>query len=657
MTMPISRRSFVGATVAAGASALFAAGCSSSSSENTEKKEGSLGKSNTERKTVATYSSDVLVIGAGNSGLTACVQAADRGLGVVVLEKKGSVGGGGVGTEGMFAVGSSLQKASGIEVEPVEVIRNEMSYSHNRANGAKWLDLVHASGANLDWLIEKGVNFTGKVDTYAPDGELPVFHWFSENRAHADFTPIMYENAKRSGVKFLFNCPAVELIVDESGAVRGAYAEKLNGDLVRIDAKAVIMGTGGCSNNNEYLEEAHFTNTQKVQRFFYGYDGDGITMAAAVGGAKTTDKLCGLIQLSVEGVGGADLSAFGGGHDSLVRAARDASSLWVNQDGKRFVAENTGEENNMAQFLPSLTQQEIYAVFDAEMFEKDYAAIDKPLQETLEKAKEVLENRARENPYGDTFSSDTLEGLAKAIAKGVKGISEETILETMTSYNALCRSGNDTDFGKPEKFLVELQTPPFYFVQMCQAVNVTFGGVQTDSNFEVVDREGNIIENLYSIGVDSASDFWPNIYTRNVPAAINGHNINSGRTAANHAADKIGSAASGKVEESGDTSPSFEETVYEMPGGTLRDGVYSGTSTGMFGDITVTVEVSNGRIASASQTNQYETSYIGVLAMEQHLIPGLVESQDVNVDAVSGATMTSKGFCLAASAALKQAAE
>ena len=92
---------------------------------------------------------DVCICGAGNSGLSAAVEAAQQGLGVVVLEKHGGTGGGGIGTEGVFAVNSKMQQDAGIAIEPAEVIATEMSYSHNRANGLKWLDLIEASGENI----------------------------------------------------------------------------------------------------------------------------------------------------------------------------------------------------------------------------------------------------------------------------------------------------------------------------------------------------------------------------------------------------------------------------------------------------------------------------------------------------------------------------
>jgi fumarate reductase flavoprotein subunit len=185
---------------------------------------------------------------------------------------------------------------------------------------------------------------------------------------------------------------------------------------------------------------------------------------------------------------------------------------------------------------------------------------------------------------------------------------------------------------------------------------VTFGGIRVNRHFECIKEDWESIPGLYAVGVDSA-DLWPNIYTINVPGGTNGNNVNSGRAAANNATEFIGSAKTGTVSEVGDTSPS----VVTWDGGalpaSLKDGVYTSKPTqGMFGTITATVTISAGTIREISETNELETSYVGVTAMEDVLIPAIIEAQDVHVDTVAGATATSNGFRNAVLDCLEQAA-
>ena len=332
--MELTRRSFLGIAGMAGIAAAGAglAGCAAAPANDGASQSKTDGASDEDKKSsgatrnaVATYTCDVCICGAGNSGLSAAVEAAQQGLGVVVLEKHGGTGGGGIGTEGVFAVNSKMQQEAGITIEPAEVISTEMEYSHNRANGLKWLDLIEASGDNISWLKECGVNFTGVVDDYH-GGKFETFHWFGENRAHDDFSPAMTATAKDLGVQFLMNCPATDLIQDSDGTVTGVYGRKLNGDYVQVNAKAVVLSTGGFANNDEYLQEGGFSDTSNVKRFLYGYDGDGVRMAIEAGGASNIPRMSGLMQLTVSGAPGGEYGTFGRG-DGLVVAGHNACSL------------------------------------------------------------------------------------------------------------------------------------------------------------------------------------------------------------------------------------------------------------------------------------------------------------------------------------------
>lgn len=658
--MELTRRSFLGmagvAGLAAGASL---AGCAPAggsqdaggNGRDDSAKDGTASKG-ASKNAVATYACDLCVCGAGNSGLSAAVDAAQRGLGVVVLEKQGGTGGGGIGTEGVFAVNSEMQQEAGISIEPADIISTEMEYSHNRANGLKWFDLVQASGENISWLKDCGVNFTGVVDDYH-GGKFETFHWFGENRAHDDFSPAMTKTAKDLGVEFLMNCPAVELIVDDAGAVAGVYAQKLNGDYVQVNAKAVVLATGGFANNDEYLQEGGFSDTANVERFLYGYDGDGVRMALEAGGASDIPRMSGLMQLTVSGKPGGEYGTYGRG-DGLVVAGHNPCAMWINEDGQRFCAESAGVENWMSDMIPSLVHRKLYSIYDAKVFKDAYDGMIAP-RISWEETQAELAERIEQNPHNDFFSADTLDELAKKACDALE-LDFDTVKESIDAYCEMCEQGRDAYFGKPKEYLQKLENPPFYFSYMPQSVMVTFGGIRTNRKMEVVDKAGAPVAGLYSAGVDSA-DLWPNIYTINVPGGTNANNINSGRFAARSAAEYIGDGKAGAVTSEGDTSESKPERTWGMPEGELKDGEYTDTQFGMFSDIAVTVTVSGGKIASIDQESELETSYVGVAAMESVLIPAVIEAQSVDdVDTVAGATRTSQGFLTAVAKCCEQAA-
>lgn len=654
--MELTRRNFLGLAGATGV-AMAATGLGSvayaaeAESPASDEAQDSAVQGEVTADPVATYTCDLCICGAGNSGLAAAVEAAQQGLGVVVLEKQGGPGGGGIGTEGVFAVGSAMQQEAGIEIDPAEVIECEMNYSHNRANGLKWLDLIQASGENISWLQDCGVNFIGVVDDYH-GGMFETFHWFGENRAHDDYTPAMVQTAEGLGVQFLYNCPASSLKMNEDGSVAGVYAQKLNGDTIFVQAPAVILATGGFANNDEYLKLGGFSDTTNVKRFLYGYTGDGVRMAVEAGAANTIPRMSGLMQLTVMGSPGGEYGTFGRG-DGLVVAGHDAKAIWLNEDGERFCNEASTEDNWMANMIPSLAHQKLYSIYDAKIFEDAFNNMIMPRID-WEATQEELQQRIDENPYNDFFSADTLEELAQK-ASDALGIDYDTLLNSITTYNEMCDAGKDTSFGKTGDYLQKIDNPPYYFCYMPQACMVTFGGIKTNRKMEVVDASGAPIAGLYSAGVDSA-DLWPNIYTINVPGGTNANNINSGRFASKSAAAYVGDAKTGEVTSDGDTTPSVPARTWTMPEGELADGTYTDTELGMFGNITVTVTVEGGTITAITQENELETPYVGVAAMENILIPAIIEAQDVAVDTVAGATMTSDGLRLAVQTCCEQAA-
>ncbi len=650
MSVEMNRRSFLkGAGAFTGVVALSAlAGCGdgtvSSSTNTADGEDESI-------KPIGTYTTDVCIMGAGISGLSATVQARQNGLSVVLLEKSGGTGGGGRGTEGVFAVGSKMQEGLEIAIEPSAVISREMSYHHNRTDGIRWLDLIKASGDNISWLKENGVEFTGVVDNYH-GGEFETFHWFGTSRAAKSYAPPMTAKAEELGATILLNTAGEKLIMAD-GVTTGIYAKRADGQYIQVNARAVIFAGGGFANNDEYLAKGHFSDVENVKRFLYGYNGDGLRMATEVGGTDALDRFSGLFQLTVSGAPGGEYGTFGSG-DGLVVGSHSGNNIWVQETGERYCAENSGDENWMALITPTQVHKEFFSIFDRSAFNENVKNIAFPAN-TYDESMAEIDERFTTNPYKDAFTANTIDELAKQVAATFPEIEADTLVKTIDHYNEMCAAGDDSDFGKPAKYMVAMTEPPFYCIRQIQACMVTFGGIRVNRRFECIDSDWNSIPGLYAVGVDSA-DIWPNVYTINVPGGTNANNVNSGRGAANSITDYVGPDMTGIVATDGDTSPCV--IIWDggdMPTG-MKDGSYtSEPAQGMFGTITATVTISSGKISKITEKNELETSYIGVIAMDETLIPEIVAANDVHVDTVSGATMSSNGLRTAVLDCCKQA--
>lgn len=84
------------------------------------------------------------------------------------------------------------------------------------------------------------------------------------------------------------------------------------------------------------------------------------------------------------------------------------------------------------------------------------------------------------------------------------------------------------------------------------------------------------------------------------------------------------------------------------------DGTYTETATGKNGDFEVTVVIQDGNIASVTVGDNQEDMDKGGVAIAQ-LPDKIVEAQSYEVDAVSGATITSEGIKSAVAKSLEQA--
>ena len=92
---------------------------------------------------------------------------------------------------------------------------------------------------------------------------------------------------------------------------------------------------------------------------------------------------------------------------------------------------------------------------------------------------------------------------------------------------------------------------------------------------------------------------------------------------------------------------SLREAVY-------TPGIYEGSGRGLRGDINVRLELSTGGIVDIEIIEHRETSFPGLAAMEE-LLEMVLETGSTDLDVISGATFSSRGFLEAVDYALRKA--
>lgn len=423
-----------------------------------------------------TITTDVVVVGAGAGGLTAGVAATDAGLKTIVLEKNAVVGGGGNYMEGTFFVGSALQKADNIGVNPERQFKRVMDFHHWRINARALNSWLKQTAGVYDWLADHGVHYEA-VKTAFIDGNRT---WHMYKGGHG--TVLVQEfstRIKAKGGEIMTSTPAQSLII-EDGVVKGVKAVAKNGDTLTIRAGNTIIATGGFSGNKEmvkkYLPYAGYESAGSP-----GRTGDGVQMLESAGAKLVNMNVCMQAGLWLKGVP-TDLQF---GKDGVTKAeyVRLLAALFQPYLKTSLQGERVADETLPLEYISNAFEEvggEGFAVFDDKTREemikeglpRGYFGMVTP--GTKFTNFDALFERGVKD--GFCYKADTLEDLAK-----MTGMDPARLAATANRMNKLVKIGKDEDFYKDSEWLREVKTGPFYAIKGIYAIGQDGGSLYSDS--------------------------------------------------------------------------------------------------------------------------------------------------------------------------------
>ena len=431
-----------------------------------------------------TIDTDVVVIGSGGAGLSAAIQAAYKGANVVVLEKLARLGGSTLTSSAMLiAGGTTLQEEAGIEDSP-EALKQ---YLIDRGEGIadqEWTDFFadHVNDV-LYWFMDLGVNYN--KDLILVQGTADVARAHMPVESGRELIPRLAEEAEKNGVQILTETPAVSLIQDEDGNVVGVTADD-HGATVTVNAKAVIIATGGYAQNPDMLAEYAPDAVGTWPESSPGSTGEGIELGTSVG-ADTVFK-GGFIGWKVVSPGNDQTTAIGA-------PLYGAANLVVNPEGKRFGDESLDYPFMFADMVKDGSDT-FYFIFDSG---------DKETKDLVNNVSDTVKNLELAVEAGFAFKADSIEDLAEA-----SGLSE--LPDTVASFNAAIENGTDEEFGRDTSGMIPIANGPFYALQCKKATLGTFGGLNTRISGEVLNADGEVITGLYAAGEVANGNFFPKLY-------------------------------------------------------------------------------------------------------------------------------------------------
>lgn len=568
---------------------------------------------------------DVIVVGYGGAGATASITAADEGANVLLLEKapKGEEGG-----NTRFA----LQAVLSIDKENIdkgtEYFQNLRGKYSTPSDDMIRAYLESASGS-YEWLKNIGANdiLTFPFKEYDLSGGEVMDVMLIDKEA---WTSSLYRTLqqavedRKSSIEVWYESPGVGLIQDPKTKIIHGVKVDNNGTLLNIRAKnGVVLCTGGFENNmqmiQDYLQLPYAYS--KAARY---NTGDGIKMAMEVG--------ANLWHMS--NVAGPDLNvlnpetntafayAIQGRKDSLSTGFGTQNVIFVGADGTRFTDESVLPNHGHINFHGSWTHIPLslpaYAVFD------ETARLSQSVYPTWS------EGNVEEIEKGLIVKANTIKELALKI-----GVNPDNLQNQIKEYNRYCADQKDLIFGRAKDTLKPIKKSPYYAMELVPSFTNTQGGPERNEKGEVLDIRGNVIPHLYSAG--ELGSMFSSIYqgSGNLGECVAFGRI-SGQNAAiikNDVSQE--SVMKGKI---------FVKAVWqELEVVIPQSGEYIGEDRGIGGPIKVLVTMKDDKITNIEVIYHNETRGVSTNAIDT-VIKSIIENQTTDVDAVSGATVTSKAL-------------
>ncbi|MDR0514970.1 MAG: FAD-binding protein [Coriobacteriaceae bacterium] len=439
------------------------------------------------------------------------------------------------------------------------------------------------------------------------------------------------------GIDLWLDSPGKKLITDETGAVIGAVIENEGKELKVKATGGVILCTGGFEHNKEMIQS--FLQQPYVhQRAGLYNDGDGIKMAMAIGAdlwhMSNSAGFSWIFKspaLSTVGLSGPSTTL----------------GVIVGLGGGRFMDESAENRHGRidigGRWISTPMPLPSYIVHDADQLSKKFIGT-------------FSENYKEEIEKGWVITGATLEELAENIRKSNKGedapaFDTEVFVDAINAYNKRYDAGEDADYGRPFATMVPVKTGPFYALKIGPTYFNTMGGPRRNKYGQIVNIEGMPIEGLFSAG--ELGSIFCDMYNG---GGNLGETMVFGRISGKNAALRAQGQFTGETKKAiiWQGSMEDEEASTAMLTGTFKDGTYEGTGSGFIDKITVAVTISGGKLSKVEVVKSGETATIGGAALPEYVI-AVVEKQSFDIDVVSGATNTLRGFEEAVNDALSKA--
>ena len=430
---------------------------------------------------------DLVVVGAGTAGLPAAIEAAGQGLRVAVIEKADRIGGTLWRSWGQLSAGgTSLQRAKGILDTPDLHFDDVMRISKNTADPMLVRLAVDHAPASVEWLMASGFDM---------DPDAPAVLHFHEPYLVArtywgrkaglsvlDVLAPAFEKACAGSVTLELNTELVSLRTEGVDRVAGVTVRRPDGTLHDIDARVVILTSGGYAGNPDLFPQLT-AGSPLAGPASPGADGSGIVAAVGVGGRVRGQERFLPTYGGVLKAGSTWETVHLDDYPSLTPQSRQPWEIHVNARGERFVAEDAPSVDVRENALLDQPDLKFWVVYD----------------EAIRRAAPPLFPTWTEEELDGAFAGHTSFAKAGDLAELAEatGMDPGLLARTVADYNSAVASGKD-EFGRTN-LPAPIAEAPFYAVLNHGSTLKSPAGLEVDSQLRVLGAEGPF-ENLWAAG-------------------------------------------------------------------------------------------------------------------------------------------------------------
>ncbi|MCF6243533.1 MAG: FAD-dependent oxidoreductase [Sulfurovum sp.] len=265
---------------------------------------------------------DVLIIGAGGAGLTAALSAKDVGASVLVVGKAYPTN-----AQTSMAQGGMNAALGNVEKDSIDAhIADTIKSANGLCDEERVKQMCHAAPDAIAWLDSIGVPFsrieTDKIgsDTIAQrkmGGASSKRACYAQDYTGLKILHTLYDTCLKHDIDFLEEQYLLSLVVEDKIIKGATFLDIRSGEVKQIDAKSVIVATGGYSG----LYHGYTTN-------MYGVSGDGIAAVLRAGGAVSDMEF---VQFHPTALKNSSIL--------ISESARGEGGYLVNTKGERFIDE------------------------------------------------------------------------------------------------------------------------------------------------------------------------------------------------------------------------------------------------------------------------------------------------------------------------------